>query len=117
MKRGGVNGRCLNNIYDFLEAVRQRPSMYVTDGNRLSDLELMVWGYQAALSAHGIVEPNPKFDQNEFGNWLYKKTGIGAALGWSHILDEKYSNPNIDFTKFFEYLDEYKLLMVGPDQT
>jgi len=99
-----------NNIYKILNAVRERPGMWIKDGIRLSDLQPIIHGYETALDMHGIVESGPKFRQREFGDWLYKKTGIGAALGWAHIINEKYPDPNIAFTKFFEYLDEYRTL-------
>ena len=96
------------SIYAWLEEVRKRPGMFVTDGNNLADLETLIWGYHMALKQHGIIEKGPKFETRDFIQWLHVQTGTGGALGWSNILNEKYPNPELAFQKFWEYIEEYK---------
>ena len=94
------------HAYDWLDKIQKRPSMYIRDGNDLSDIETMMHGYYIALEMHGIIEDVPSLKQ--FASWVYKRTGIGAALGWAHIIYEMHPDPETAFLKFFEYIEEYK---------
>jgi len=96
------------NIYAFLKSVQKRPGMFVRDGNNLSDLTTMLHGYEIALRMHNIEESGSNFTQREFTDWLHRKTRIGGALGWAHIIQEIESESDAAFRKFFELVDEYK---------
>jgi hypothetical protein len=83
--------------------------MWIGDGaDQLARLETMTHGYYAALSQHGIVEDGLALNESKFADWLHRKTGIGGALGWSYIINQKYPDPDVAFQQFFVLLDEYR---------
>jgi hypothetical protein len=97
------------NIYDWLDQVRKRPSMYFRDEeDKLATLEKMVFGYYAALFEHGIKETVPRLDRSHFAEWLGENAKISSALGWCYIINQMHPNPEEAFDKFFEYIEEYR---------
>jgi len=97
------------DVYDYLDAIRKRPDMFFSeDEDRLTSIEILLHGYYAALSFHNIIEGVPELNRSNFADWLYRKTGIGGALGWAHIINELHSDPQDAFDSFFEYLEEYR---------
>lgn len=96
------------NIFEWLENVRDRRSMYARS---LADLENIIYGYYTALSVHRVCETVPRMTQGHFGVWLREKTGWSLSAGWAHAI-EKNTNFNTEaaFQKFFAFVDEYRTL-------
>ena len=98
------------NVYDYLEEIQKRPDMFFSeDEDRLTSIEILLHGYYAALSSHNIIEDVPELNKSKFADWLYRKTGIGGALGWAHIINELHPDPEDAFEAFFKYLEVYRL--------
>ena len=104
-----MNAEGKGNVYDWLYGIRDRPEMWLVQGkDRLQTIETLTHGYYAALSKHNISEDVPELNNSKFSNWLHEKTGIGAALGWSHIIYELHTDEGDAFESFFVYLEEYR---------
>lgn len=75
----------LQNLYDVLEHVRQRPGMFVRNGS-LDELGLLLSGYGLALRIHGVDE---RFDLDPVGPFapvveLDARVVDGLRLGDGH---------------------------------
>ncbi|MBN0045086.1 hypothetical protein JS756_13385 [Streptomyces actuosus] len=121
--RGGRGPRHLGeltDVYDFLDEVRLRQSMWVR-GRSLLHLESMVLGYQAALGVHGIDE-NSDFStgsQGPFAQWVWDRLDMRypSALGWAVEIEraaEQAGKPALEM--FFDLLDEFRASGRGRQQ-
>jgi hypothetical protein len=82
--------------------------MYLRDGS-LADLETLLWGYYAALQAHGLVENVPRMDHH-FRWWLYDRKGWSPTLDWATALEHLYREAEARHDAFFGLVDEYRRL-------
>ncbi|MCX4763276.1 hypothetical protein OG562_20345 [Streptomyces sp. NBC_01275] len=101
----------LTDVYDFLEEVRLRPSMWVRRSS-LQHLDSMLTGYRVALGVHDITEPfdfwNPG-GQCRFSDWLWQRLGHNSSSGWAVEIErtaEQAGRPAMEV--FFELLDEFR---------
>jgi hypothetical protein len=72
----------VKTIFDLLEEIESRPTMYVSGSTaqQLRDLELLLGGYVIALEMHGVAEPGGDFLAG-FGQFLYESRGWSASCG------------------------------------
>jgi hypothetical protein len=97
-----------HNVFDWLDDVRDKPSMFVRDQS-LTALEDLVWGYHACLEVHGIVEPVASMGRH-FLYWLYCRTNWSCSAGWALAISQHYPQPDEAFATFFTFVDEYRKL-------
>ncbi|WP_326787721.1 hypothetical protein [Streptomyces sp. NBC_00151] len=102
----------LTDVYDFLDQVRLRPGVWVRGGSLLH-LESVLFGYQAALSVHGIEEDSDfsTGSQGPFADWLWTRLDMQfpSALGWAVEIEraaEQADKPALE--TFFDFLDEFR---------
>ncbi|WP_433413550.1 hypothetical protein ACQP1V_31155 [Microtetraspora malaysiensis] len=100
----------LNDVYEFLDKVRLRPSMWVWRGS-LQHLYSMLAGYAIAQEIHGIDESFDFDNDGPFAEWLWPRLGMSysSALGWAAEIEnaaEKSSTPAMEL--FFTLLDEFR---------
>lgn len=81
------------NIYNYLDAVRARPLMYLKKEDNLHELELLVFGYYAALHQHNIDEQVPSLDSH-FTDWLHYYKGWSTNQGWAKAIYDHLSEEN-----------------------
>jgi hypothetical protein len=99
----------LANIFDVLDGVRERPSMYY--GHSLCLLEIYCHGYYTALSIHGLSEHDaPKVSTFHFGEWLYRRFGWYHSCGWAQAIRRNLDSDEDAFDRFFQLIDEYRIL-------
>lgn len=83
---------------ELIENALLRPRMYFSS---LGDLEAMMGGHFAAFKQLKLISNNDSFHAC-FGDWLYAKTGVSAASGWSHVIEllasAKEKNPEEVFS-------------------
>jgi hypothetical protein len=96
------------NVFDWLDNIRARPSMYLRGGSLLH-LESLVWGYHTALAMHGIVEGVPAMNRH-FLEWLHHRTGWPCSLGWAHAIGSHHPVGEAALAAFFRFVDEYRQL-------
>ncbi|MFG3584730.1 hypothetical protein [Streptomyces sp. NPDC047990] len=101
----------LTDVYGFLDQVRLRPGVWVRGGSLLH-LESVLFGYQAALSVHGIDEGSDfsTGSQGPFADWLWTRLDMRcpSALGWAVEIEraaEQAGKPALEM--FFDLLDEF----------
>jgi hypothetical protein len=108
-------------VFDWLDHIRARPSMYIGRGS-LRELSWMVNGYYAALTMNGIVEDVPAMHPH-FDDWLHWRTGWPSlACGWAHAIASRHPG-DAALPAFFQFVDEYRRLRpcrvatveLGPD--
>ncbi|MGW7469189.1 hypothetical protein ACWGJT_32130 [Streptomyces xantholiticus] len=97
------------DIYDFLDQVRLRPSMWVRSGSLLH-LQSVLYGYSVACKIHGVPAVTD-FDQpGPFSEWLCPRLGMRrSSLGWEVEIQraaETAGVPPLDM--FFNLLDEFR---------
>ncbi|MFB7248138.1 hypothetical protein ACFCYX_37450 [Streptomyces populi] len=102
----------LTDVYGFLDQVRLHPGVWVRGGSLLH-LESVLFGYQAALSVHGIDEDSDfsTGSQGPFADWLWTRLAMQfpSALGWAVEIEraaEQAGKPALEM--FFELLDEFR---------
>ncbi|MFB7191475.1 hypothetical protein ACFC0C_38950 [Streptomyces sp. NPDC056178] len=95
------------DVYDWLDAVRKRPGVWVRDGS-LKELALMMFGYHLALQVHDADETfefHPT--SGGFASWLNWTRGLSMAAGWDGAIAENSpGEPSRD--AFFRLLDEFR---------
>jgi hypothetical protein len=95
------------HIFDWLDRVRQRPGMWV---GSLRDLEMLVWGYYAALAVHHVDEGVPSMSRH-FSSWLMlKKRRWSLCLGWADAIEKHIRKGTDPLDVFFRLTDEYRKL-------
>ena len=100
----------MRSIFDFLEAVQKRPSMYVSPERALEELEQIVNGYLACQGVHGINEPGPKMG-SPFSAWLrIRDRSWSLSSGWA-LAVAMYAPAEVEPLEFFfELVSEYRQL-------
>ncbi|MER7468621.1 barstar family protein [Streptomyces sp. NPDC097981] len=94
-----------NDVYDFLEQIRLRPSMWLPGGS-LHHLQAMLLGYQVATSVHSVNEP---FNFWAFSQWLGKRLyGDSASYDWAADIDRNTPDGSTPVEEFFRLLDAYR---------
>ena len=97
------------NVFAWLDAIRARPRMYLRDGS-LHALQDILWGYYAALQAHGTVEAVPRMDRHFLG-WLQHRMGWSlGGLDWASAIVQRHPQPDAALAAFFGLVDEYRRL-------
>ena len=96
-------------VYDYLDAIRARPLMYVHQKDNLDELELLVFGYYAALNQHNIDENAPSINLH-FLDWLRHHKNWSTNQGWAKAIQSNLSENLSAFDAFFTLIDEYRQL-------
>ena len=94
------------NIFHWLDSVRLRRSMYVRN---ITELEVMVHGYYAALDLHNLLECGPQMTQGHFGVWLREVTDWSLSAGWAYAIKKNTKSSDV-FDRFFSFVDQYREL-------
>ncbi|WP_328962366.1 hypothetical protein [Streptomyces virginiae] len=98
----------LRDVYDFLEDVRLRPSMYAFDSS-VMHLHSILFGFDLALQMHGNTG-TPFDDQGAFRDWLrHQINGQYGSLIWGYAIELEAKDrgmPAMDL--FFELLDKFR---------
>lgn len=97
-----------SNVFDYLDRIRQRRSMYLRTGT-LEELEHHVNGYYSALYNHKIIEECPQLTQSHFLSWLRLKK-MSLPTGWAASATQYCPEDKDPFDFFFELTDEYRQL-------
>lgn len=98
-----------SNIYSYLDAIRARPLMYLKKEDNLHELELLVFGYYAALHQHNLDEQVPSLPWH-FLDWLGHDKGWGTNQGWAKAIYDHLPENLSAFDMFFSLISEYRQL-------
>jgi hypothetical protein len=95
------------SIYDVLEAIRQRPGIYIVEPS-IYRLQSFLTGYSAGLGRVGFVlRDGASF--HRFHDWVARRLGFaGSAAGWCNMIREKSATEADAFQMFFVLLDEFR---------
>lgn len=96
-----------NSIFDYLELVRERPTLFVTS---LEDLQSQIWGYLSALRQHKIIEPGPSMGSH-FLYYVRERTNWGISKGWAQAIEENIDGFAEQLNTFFTFVDSYRKLV------
>jgi hypothetical protein len=97
------------NIYNYLDAIRARPLMYLKKQDNLHELELLVFGYYAALHQHNINEQVPSLGPH-FLDWLRYHKGWSTNQGWAKAVYDQLPEDSSAWDMFFSLVNEYRQL-------
>jgi hypothetical protein len=98
------------SIFRLLEEVRKRPGMFVGGLPRtapMDALEMLLRGYELALTEHQISEPGSKFLSN-FGNYLWTTHGMEQSCGPIRAIRHASATDEEAWTRLWTLLDEFK---------
>ena len=76
--------------------------MYMCDFN-LRELELQLYGYDAALGDTGLLGEYERFNFS-FSEYLRSNYQISCARGWANAITEKSGTPEQAFISFQEFM-------------
>lgn len=74
---------------------------------QLSNVELMMAGYEMALDVHGIEEPGRALSSG-FMSYLRETRGWSASCGFLGAIREHSGNADEAWNMFWDLLDEYR---------
>jgi hypothetical protein len=95
------------DVYDFLEQIRLRPGMWLSDGS-LRHLQAILFGYRVALGVHAIDEPFDFWPEDDFTQWLREHHGISSSLGWAAEIERRTPTNSKPVDEFFRLLDDFR---------
>lgn len=105
----------IRNIYDVIELVRKRPSMYL-GVDSISRLRSFLNGYCFAVYFNNDIEYDDKLIPLPFGffnDFIAEKFNVTESIGWSEILLRQVNQNEEDGLKlFFELFDKYKNITI-----
>ncbi|MFI9724352.1 hypothetical protein ACIHFE_32745 [Streptomyces sp. NPDC052396] len=101
------------DVYDFLEQIRLRPSMWLPGGS-LQHLKSILIGYRAALGVHSISGPFDFWPEDGFVQWLWKRYGRRSSLGWAAEIERATPARSTPVEEFFRLLDQYRMEQAQP---
>ena len=102
----------MSAIFDLLEEIERRPSMYVGgDAShrvaQLQSLEMLLFGYSLAVRAHNIDEPVKDFPR-EFAEYLGRKYAWSAACGPIAAILEVAASDTEAWEMFWRLVKEFR---------
>jgi hypothetical protein len=94
----------VKNLYDVLDKIRERPSMY-TGEHSLTAIYHFINGFYMACD--NDTSETPSFDG--FNDFVGRFYGKYTTAGWKNlILSDHYGNETEAVSRFYELLDEYR---------
>ncbi len=95
-------------IYELLDAIRQRPAMYISPSDSITALYNFLSGHLFLGNQKSLKSSRSLF--YEFGNWVAMKCGFyESTLGWRNMLLRSNDNDETKaFHSFFDLLEEFK---------
>lgn len=100
------------NLTGFLLGpVRERPAMYLGNGNvKISSVLNFITGYSIGfeMAKENATAIDDYFSENGFVEWFLKKKGIENISFWeTPLLEEANNDEEKALHLFFEYLEKY----------
>lgn len=86
--------------------------MFMADNSNLRDLELQIWGYDAALRANGIQDDFIGFNL-EFGEYVFEKMNWSTNCGWALAITHNSNSPELAVEQFFNLANDFFLQKKG----
>lgn len=105
----------MGTVFDYLDEVRKRPSMYVGLDDRhrrrqLQNLELLLNGYATALDYHHVQEPVADF-VHEFSEYLRRTRDWSLSCGPTAAIFDATANQQEAWDLFWKLVDEFRATM------
>lgn len=103
----------MSTVFDLLDEIRKRPSMYVGGDDRdrvrqLQALEHILYGYATALEYHGIHEPVADF-LGEFSEYLRITRRWGLSCGPTAAIVDATATEQEAWDLFWALVDEFRV--------
>ena len=97
------------DFYEFLDAIKKRPGMYLGNEYTLWSLHLLIYGY--GTGSNGLYKT--KMNANNFSRfslWLngYIKNASPNSMGWWGLIQERATSVDHAFELFSMYLEQFK---------
>lgn len=102
----------VGSLFQLLASIRTRPGMYLgpeerNRGRQLENLELLIWGYRAAVDGHGIADVGARA-LTDFPEYLRGRFGWSVACGAVAAIRDSCASEDEAWSRFWELLDEYR---------
>ncbi|AFZ26462.1 hypothetical protein Cylst_4372 [Cylindrospermum stagnale PCC 7417] len=96
----------MSDLYDLLQKIKQRPSMYLGKHSIFSFLAF--WsGYKVAQDQFGIHPTRQEQEFEEFLQWIREKYEINTSQSWASIILFYSEDERSALDRFFELFEEY----------
>jgi len=89
----------IENIFDLIDEIKQRPSMFIPDKS-IESLSNLLFGYLTCLKIHYIIEKNVP-DFNYFSDWLKQEFDWNLVYGWAYAIKKNCTDSEDPLTRFF----------------
>lgn len=106
------NSEKIENIYNLIDVIEQRTSMFIPDKS-ITSLFTFLSGYLAFLEIHNIIEKDVP-DFNNFSKWLAEKFKWNLAYGWAYAIKQNCKELEDPLMKFFKLVKDFKKIGSAP---
>jgi hypothetical protein len=94
------------NLYDLLERIRKRPSMYLGQAS-ITHLRACLSGYNLARRELGIAATEQDQSFLEFQDWIRQKFRVTSEQSWDKIILFYCEDERGALEKFFQLWEEF----------
>ena len=95
----------VKNIFDLIDKIEQRTSMFIPDKS-IESLSNLLFGYLTCLKIHDIIEKDGP-DFNYFGDWLKQEFDWNLVYGWVRAIKQNCTDLEDPLAKFFSLVKDF----------
>jgi hypothetical protein len=96
----------MNNLYDLLSKIKEKPALYLGTPSA-HNLYMFLLGYKLARHDLGVPQTEQELEFQKFQYWVQKRMKINATVSWDKIISLYSTSERDSFDRFFELFEEF----------